>query len=163
LPLESLTNTFGFGSRCFVCDPDNSGGMRQRFFLDRDRQRVVAEYTPTVDQSGAPDYAHGGATMAVLDDAMAWAIIAMKERFGLSRRVETDFVRPVMVGRTYSVEAWVESFEERSLEARAEVRTGSGKVCVAAKGRYIVMTLTEAEQAIGAGASDSSSYTNRAE
>ena len=161
MPLEPLTNTFGFDSRCFVCDPDNSGGLRQRFFLDRDRSRVVAEFTPMADHSGAPNYAHGGATMAVLDDAMAWAIIATKERFGLSRRVETDFVRPVMIGKTYKVEAWVESFAGRSLEACAELTSPSGKLCVASKGLYMVMTIDEAQQAIGAGASTSGSYTEK--
>jgi acyl-coenzyme A thioesterase PaaI-like protein len=159
LPLEPLTNTFGFESRCFVCDPDNAGGLRQRFFLDRERERVVAEFTPTADLSGAPNYAHGGASMAILDDAMAWAIIATRERFGLSRRVETDFVRPVMIGKTYRIEAWVESHEDRTVEARAELRTGSGKVCVSAKGLYMVMTLAEAQQAIGAGAGASATYT----
>jgi acyl-coenzyme A thioesterase PaaI-like protein len=161
LPLEALTNTFGFDSRCFVCDPDNSGGLRQRFFLDTDRGRVVAEFTPTPDHSGAPNYAHGGATMAVLDDAMAWAIIATKERFGLSQRVETDFVRPVMIGKTYKVEAWVESFADRSLEARAELSSTSGKLCVASNGKYMVMTFQEAQQAIGAGASGATSYTEK--
>ena len=161
MPLEPLTNTFGFDSRCFVCDPDNSGGLRQRFFLDTDRDRVVAEFTPTADHSGAPNYAHGGATMAVLDDAMAWAIIATKERFGLSRRLETDFVRPVMIGKTYTVEAWVESFADRALEARAELSSPSGKLCVASKGRYMVMTLEEAQQAIGAGAGGTSAYTEK--
>jgi acyl-coenzyme A thioesterase PaaI-like protein len=163
LSLEPLTNTFGFDSRCFVCDPDNTGGMRQRFFLDRDRGRVVAEFTPSVDHSGAPNYAHGGAAMAVLDDAMAWAIIATKERFGLSRRVETDFVRPVVIGKTYKVEAWVESFEDRSLKARAELCSPSGKLCVASSGQYMVMTLEEAQQAIGAGANTAGSYTERLE
>jgi acyl-coenzyme A thioesterase PaaI-like protein len=161
LPLEPLTNTFGFESRCFVCDQDNSGGLRQRFFLDTDRGRVVAEFTPTADHSGAPNYAHGGATMAVLDDAMAWAIIATKQRFGLSQRVETDFVRPVMIGKTYKVEAWVESFEGRTLEARAELSSSSGKLCVASNGKCIVMTFEEAQQAIGAGASGTSSYTEK--
>jgi acyl-coenzyme A thioesterase PaaI-like protein len=161
LPPEPLSNTFGFDSRCFVCDPENSGGLRQRFFLDRERGRVVAEFVPTPDHSGAPNYAHGGATMAVLDDAMAWAIIATKERFGLSRRVETEFVRPVMIGKTYSVEAWVESFEDRSLDARAELKSQSGKLCVASTGHYMVMTLEEAQRAIGAGASGASSYTEQ--
>jgi acyl-coenzyme A thioesterase PaaI-like protein len=161
LPLEPLTNTFGFDSRCFVCDPDNTGGMRQRFFHDRERERVVAEFTPTADHSGAPNYTHGGATMAVLDDAMAWAIIATKERFGLSRRVETEFLRPVMIGKTYTVEAWVDSFEDRSLSARAELKSQSGKLCVASSGQYMVMTLEEAQQAIGTGAGGASSYTEQ--
>jgi acyl-coenzyme A thioesterase PaaI-like protein len=120
---------------------------------------VFCEFVPSADHSGAPNFAHGGASMAALDDAMAWVIIATKERFGLSRRVETDFVRPVMVGIEYRAEAWVESFEDRALEARAELRNSAGKLCVAAKGFYIVMTLQEAEQAIGAQAGATRSYT----
>jgi acyl-coenzyme A thioesterase PaaI-like protein len=137
--------------------------MRQRFFLDRERGRVVGEFTPTADHSGAPNYAHGGATMAVLDDAMAWAIIATKERFPLSRRMETDFLRPVMVGKTYAVEAWVDLYKDRAVEVRAELRSGSGKVCVSARGTYMVMTEAEAEAAIGFGAVKARSYTDQPE
>ncbi len=133
--------------------------MRQRFYYDDESQRVVAEFVPTVVLSGAPNYAHGGASMAVLDDAMAWAIIAAKERFGVTQRVESDFVRPVRLGRAYAVEAWVESHEDRNVEARAEIYDSKGRVCVAAKGIYTVLTLDEAEAAIGIGARNSSSYT----
>ena len=154
-----LTNTFAFDTRCFVCDQENEGGLRQRFFLDEELGRVVADFVPTADHSGAPNYAHGGASMAVLDDAMAWAIIAIKERFGLTRKVEVDFIRPVPIGFGHQVQAWVESFEGRSLVARAELRNRNGKLCVAAKASYIVLTLEEAESAIGAGARTAASYT----
>ncbi len=156
---KPLTNTFAFETRCFVCDQDNEGGLRQRFFLEEELGRVVAEFIPSVDHSGAPNYAHGGASMAVLDDAMAWAIIAIKDRFGLTRKVEVDFIRPLLVGSAYEVQAWVESFEDRSLVARAELRNSDGKLCVAAKAGYTVLTLEEAEQAIGAGARTAVSYT----
>ncbi len=156
---KPLTNVFAFETRCYVCDPRNEGGLRQRFFLDDGLGRVVAEFVPSPDHSGAPNYAHGGASMAVLDDAMAWAIIAMKERFGLTRKVEVDFIRPVPIGVAHQVQAWVESVEGRSLVARAELRNPDGKLCVAAKARYTILTLHEAEQAIGAGAQTAASYT----
>jgi acyl-coenzyme A thioesterase PaaI-like protein len=158
-----LMNTFSFESRCFVCDEANTGGMRQQFYLDEDAGRVVAEFAPTADHSGAPNYAHGGASMAVLDDAMAWAVIALKERFGLTHRVEVEFLRPVRVGVAHSVEAWVESEDGRSMTARGELRSPSGKVCVSATARYTVMTLQEAEQAIGAAAGTAASYTREEE
>lgn len=154
-----LTNTFAFETRCFVCDQDNEGGLRQRFFLDEDLGRVVAEFVPTSDHSGAPNYAHGGASMAVLDDAMAWAIIAITERFGVTQKIEVDFIRPVLVGAEHGIEAWVESFEGRSLRACAEIRNPSGKLCVAAKASYTVITLDEATRAIGASARTAASYT----
>lgn len=100
--------------------------------------------------------------MAVLDDAMAWAIIAIKERFGLTRRVEVEFVRPVLVGEAHAVRAWVDSLAGRSLEARAELRNRNGELCVAARGSYTVLTLEEAEKAIGAAAGTAASYTREA-
>lgn len=156
---KPLTNTFAFDSRCFVCDQENEGGLRQRFFLDDETGRVVAEFIPSADHTGAPNYAHGGVSMAILDDAMAWAIIAIKDRFGLTRKAEVEFIRPVRVGRAYEVQAWVESFEGRSLVARAELRSDEGKLCVAAKAGYTILTLEEAERAIGAGARTAVSYT----
>ncbi len=154
-----LTNTFAFDTRCFVCDQENEGGLRQRFFMDDELGRVVAEFIPSADHSGAPNYAHGGVSMAILDDAMAWAIIAIKDRFGLTRKAEVEFFRPVLVGRAYEVQAWVASFEGRSLVARAELRSDEGKLCVSARADYTVLTLAEAERAIGAGARTAVSYT----
>lgn len=161
MPRRPLTNTFAFGTLCFVCDPDNAGGMRQQFYLDDDLGRVVAEFVPEAAHSGAPNYTHGGASMAVLDDAMAWAIIALKERFGITRKCEVDFIRPVMIGASHDVQAWVESFEDRALLARAEMRNSDGKLCVAAKATYIVMTLDEAQNAIGADATSAAQYTEK--
>ena len=158
-----LTNAFAFDTRCFVCDQDNEGGLRQRFFLDDELNRVVAEFVPSADHSGAPNYAHGGVTMAVLDEAMAWAIIAMKERFGLTRKAEVEFIRPVPIGVAHEVQAWVESFEGRSLMARAELRNPEGKLCVAASATYIVLTVEEAESALGAGAETAARYTEDVE
>jgi uncharacterized protein (TIGR00369 family) len=162
LSRKPLTNTFSFASQCFVCDQDNADGMRQRFYHDEESGRIVAEFTPSPGHSGAPNYTHGGASMAVLDDAMAWAIIALRERFGITRRCEMDFIRPVTIGARHAVEAWVESFEERSLVARAEMRNADGKLCVASKATYIVLTMEEAMNAIGAGAATAASYTEPA-
>lgn len=154
-----LTDTFGFESRCFVCHPENQGGMRQRFYLDDETNRVVAEFTPGKDLSGAPNYAHGGASLAVLDDAMAWAVIALKERFGVTRHVEADFQRPVRVGTRHDVRAWVESAEGRTMMARGEIRDVKDRLCVSAHATYTVLTFDEARQAIGQAAEGAASYT----
>ncbi len=159
LPRKLLENTFDFASLCFVCDPANDGGMKQRFYYDDEIDRIVADFVPAPALSGAPNYTHGGASMAVLDDAMAWAIIELKQRFGVTRKCEVDFIRPVMIGGAHGVQAWVESFEERSLVARAEIRNSDGKLCVASKATYIVLTFEEAQNAIGAGAESAASYT----
>ena len=162
MPRRLLENTFDFASLCFVCDPSNDGGMKQSFYHDGELDRIVASFTPTPTLSGAPNYTHGGASMAVLDDAMAWAIIELKQRFGVTRKCEVDFIRPVMIGTSHNVQAWVESFEDRALVARAEIRNSDGKLCVASKATYIVLTFEEAQTAIGAGVATAASYTEQA-
>jgi acyl-CoA thioesterase FadM len=97
--------------------------------------------------------------MALLDDAMAWAVIALNERFGLTQRVEVQFLRPVTIGKTYSIQAWVESADGRALVARAELRDSKGRTCVTARGTYMAMTLEEAVAAIGPGSRAASAYT----
>jgi acyl-coenzyme A thioesterase PaaI-like protein len=153
-----LTNTFGIDSRCFVCDPDNEAGLRQSFYLDDDEGVVVAQFTPGYDPSGAPKYAHGGVSMAILDDAMAWAVIALRQRFGLTRRAEIDFARAVRVGVRHDVCAWVEEFDGRRLIARAELRDDAGFPCVSARAEYVVITMEEARKAIGAAGPISPEY-----
>jgi acyl-coenzyme A thioesterase PaaI-like protein len=157
---KALTNTFPFDTCCFVCEQANPRGLRQQFFLDDGGARVIADFVPTREQSGAPNYAHGGASMAVLDDAMAWAIIAIKKRFGVTRRAEFSFDRPVRVRRQPRRRglAWVESSAGRSLVARAELRTRDGGLCIAARADYTVITFEEATKAIGGGAKAAAGY-----
>jgi acyl-coenzyme A thioesterase PaaI-like protein len=155
-----LTNTFSFETSCFVCEPNNPRGLQMQFYYDDESERVVADMAPGIGHSGAPNYAHGGFSMAVLDDAMAWAVIAIAKKFGLSQRIEFDFMRPVKVDRTYSVDAWLDVAGEREVIARAEVRDSKGRVCIAATGRYMVMTMEQATQAIGGAAGSAAGYTS---
>lgn len=155
-----LTNTFSFETCCFVCDPENDAGLRLQFYHDDESDRIIAEVTPEAGHSGAPTYAHGGFSMAALDDAMAWAVIAIAKKLGLSQRVEFDFKRPVKIDRTYAVEAWLESVAEREVVAQGELRDSKGRVCLAATGRYMVMTIEQATQAIGVDAGSAVDYTS---
>lgn len=68
--------------------------MRASFTLDR-------------SFSGAPEYVHGGVVLAILDEAMAWATIALAGRFAVTRQTTATFERPVCVNRAYAVEAKV--------------------------------------------------------
>jgi hypothetical protein len=67
MELEPLNNArWGFASNCFVCEDANDEGLRVRFFCDRDRGAVVADFTLSDAFSGAPRYLHGGVVAAVL-------------------------------------------------------------------------------------------------
>ena len=56
-------------SRCFVCGPENSIGLKLNFKIEDDICR--SEFTPKLEHCGYDDVTHGGIIFSVLDDVMA--------------------------------------------------------------------------------------------
>ncbi|MCK9520957.1 MAG: PaaI family thioesterase [Dehalococcoidia bacterium] len=138
-----------FASRCWVCEPGNDRGLEVPFFLDEDARRVVAEFTPEPCHSGAPEFAHTGFSTALLEEGMAWAVIAVAHKWGVTRRSQSVFSRPVRIGQPHTLHAWIEGGYGSDLTAAAEILDGRGKVCVAVRADFYVMTGEEAERALG--------------
>ncbi len=104
----ALTNEdWGFETNCFVCEPRNEAGLRIPFFHDTDRDLVFADVELGHGHSGAPTLVHGGVTLAVLDEAMAWACIAVGRRWAVTTETTTRFHRAVRIDTPYRVEAEV--------------------------------------------------------
>lgn len=139
-----------FGSNCFVCEPRNDRGLGIPYYLDDESNRVVAPFTPETRHSGAPMFAHGGFSQALLDEGMAWAVIAIAHRFGVTRKAEVTFVRPVTIGEPHTVSAWIESRDGNELIALGEITDNRGKTCVQVRASFYVLTKEEAEAAVGA-------------
>ena len=96
--------------------------------------------------------------MALLDEGMNWAVIAIAHRFGLTRTAETAFHRPVRIGQEYTVVCWMEDGEGHDRNAAGEVRDAKGRACVSMKAAYYVMTKDEAEAALGASSKQAETY-----
>ena len=148
MPREPLDAArFGFPSRCFVCDRTNPRGLQVPFFEDGDL--VVADFELPAEFSGAPTLVHGGATLALIDEAMSWATIALAGRFAYTGETSARFLWPVRVGRPYRVEARVADQDERRLMTEAVVRDGKARVCVTASATMLVLDAEQARDAIG--------------
>jgi acyl-coenzyme A thioesterase PaaI-like protein len=147
LPLDNAT--WGFESNCFVCEPKNSGGLRIPFFHDEEAGTVFAEYTLDETFSGAPSYVHGGVTLAVLDEAMAWATIAVGKAFALTAKTSTEFRRPMRIGSTYRVEARILDRHDAIIEVAATITNRGGNPCAEAVASFHAMDAAQAKEAIG--------------
>lgn len=141
---------WGFDSNCFVCEPRNAGGLRIPFDHDTERDVVVATFTLDDTFSGAPSYVHGGVSLAVLDEAQAWATIAVGGRFAVTTETTTRFGRPVLVGRTYEVEARVTAQDDATLATAARITDHRGKVCAETTATFAVLGPAQAARATGA-------------
>ncbi len=146
-PLDSAA--FGFPTNCFVCDPENARGLRLSFFHDEDAGVVTAEFSLGEEFSGAPQYVHGGVVLAVVDDAMAWAVIALAGRFAVVRETTTTFEHGVRLGQAHRVEARIESQTQRVVQTSARVLNADGKRCARSKARLVFLTESGARSAIG--------------
>ena len=151
MALHPLRNTaFGFPSECFACDPENASGLRLSFLHDDEAGLVTADFTLGPAYQGAPRFVHGGLLLAILDEAMAWAAVALAERFAVTRTSKASFRRPVMIDVSHRVEAQVEERDESSVSARARILNPEGKRCAEASARLAVLSEETARTAIGA-------------
>lgn len=148
--LVLLSNdVWGFESNCFVCEPRNPAGLGIPFHHHPRASTVVAEFTLDERFSGAPRYVHGGVALAILDEAMAWATIAVAQRFAVTAETTTQFERPVRVGRPHAVTARIERIEGRDIFTTAEIVRADGKLCATARARFAGLDTEQAANAIG--------------
>lgn len=159
MAVHALDNTaFGFPAECFVCDAANPAGLRLSFFHDDEAHRVTSEFTLGAAYSGAPRFVHGGLVLTILDEAMAWAAIAIAGRFALVRTSKSSFRRPVGVDVPHRVEAVVEGHDGASVHARAQVLNADGKRCAESSARLVVLSPDTARAAIGDDIGDNARY-----
>ncbi len=149
--LQRLDNqAWGFKSNCFVCEQANPGGMRIAFFVDDEAGLVVADFTLDDTFSGSPNYVHGGVILAVMDEAMAWATIALAGAFALTRTSTSTFHRPVRVGAPHRVDARVEAPDaDGTLETAATVFDSERRLCAESSARFVPLDRQRAASAIG--------------
>lgn len=159
--LVPLTNdSWGIESSCFVCEPRNASGLGIPFHHDVDAKRVVAEFSLDDRFSGAPRYVHGGVLLAILDEAMAWATIAVAGSFAVTQETTSRFEHPVRVGRVHSVRAEIVDIDERAIHTRGMIIRDDGRRCVSATATFVALDLEQASVAAGAEITgDAASYT----
>jgi len=145
-----LTNErWGFASNCFACEATNDAGLRIPFFHDTDAETVFAEFSLDDRFSGAPAYLHGGVTLTILDEAMAWAAIAIAGQWAVTHTTSTTFDRPIKVGSPYRVEASITNVEPDRIEAAATVTDRGGRTRARAEATFVPLGAAQAVDAIG--------------
>jgi acyl-coenzyme A thioesterase PaaI-like protein len=150
MAIERLSGErFGFDTRCFVCDGENVRGMQVPFYEDTDAQLVFADFTLDEHFSGAPTLVHGGATLALIDEGMSWATIAIGGKFAFTRETSASFDWPIRLGRPYRLEVRLTERDERRMITEAQVLDAKGRACVSARAVMSILDIGQAADAIG--------------
>ena len=126
---------------CFGCGPQQPSGLHLAARAGEGVE-VVAEFTVAPAHQGGPGLAHGGVLVTAMDEALG-TLNWLLHTASVTARLETDFVRPVPVGSTLSIHAWVDAVVGRKIYCRAEGRLEGpdGPPAISARALFVQVRL----------------------
>lgn len=133
---------------CLGCGPDAAEGYHLQ--VRREGDEMVAEHVFEERHSGAPGIAHGGAVATVVDDVLGYLLYVVKAP-GVTRRLEVDYLKPVLTGVPYVVRGRLDRRDGRKLWVSCECTDPDGVVAFRATGLFIVVDVSHFAQATSGG------------
>ena len=135
---------------CFVCGDENPKGIGLHWFaksgaapeisgtnkVNLPTVLIYSDFVFSLAEQGPPNHAHGGASSAVLDEAMGCAVWASGLEVLLAK-MTLDYRRPVPLNTTVRVEAWVTKVVDKKAFAAGHILLTNGKIAVEASGLYV--------------------------
>lgn len=106
--------------QCFGCGEARPEGLHLHIEAG-DGVSVAAEFKVLEAHQGAPGLIHGGLLSAAFDEVMG-SVSWLLRVPAVTGRLETDFVKPVPVGRIVHLRAWCAGQAGRKFYHRAEAR-----------------------------------------
>jgi uncharacterized protein (TIGR00369 family) len=120
---------------CFACGTLNEHGLGLQIHVEPGRSWTELELQPQFE--GWEGIAHGGILCAILDEVMAWALVA-EDNWGVTARMSVVFKKPVSVGTRLRADGWVTRSRRRLVETAAHiVDVASGTELATATGVYV--------------------------
>ena len=126
----------GSANRSFVSGSGGGGRMRVEYYRLPDRTHLYAVVWFGPSTEGPPNSVHGGATAAVLDEAMG-AVCWMNKHPVVAARITINYMHMVPLGFHGRVEAWIDAVDRRKLTTRARLTDREGKVYADGEGLFI--------------------------
>ncbi len=120
---------------CFACGTLNAHGLQLSLHLEE--ARSWAELTLDRRFEGWQEIAHGGIVCTILDEVMAWALVA-EDNWGVTARMQVQFRKPVPIGRPVRADGWITRSRRRVVDTEARlVDVGSGAELATATATYV--------------------------
>jgi acyl-coenzyme A thioesterase PaaI-like protein len=129
---------------CFGCGPDAEAGLHA--VTRKVGDEVHCSYTFTARHEGAPGIAHGGAVAALVDDVCGGLLFVVREP-AVTRTLNVEYLRPVLVGVTYDLVARVDRREGRKLFVACEGTDPDGRLTFRGGGLFLVVDLSHFDAA----------------
>lgn len=113
---------------CFVCGTKNSKSIGVEWYYDKNNE-IYCDVVLTKEQQGPPEHAHGGASAALLDEAMGFAAWVSGYKI-VSANLNINFLKPVPLGVPLKIHAKIISKEGKKIFAKGEIMLGNDQIAV---------------------------------
>jgi uncharacterized protein (TIGR00369 family) len=122
---------------CLVCGTENPHSFGIQWFVTDDRI-VNGKITLTKQQQGPPDYAHGGASAALVDEAMGAAVWYAGHTV-VAVNLNVNYLKPVPLHQEIEVIGHIAEVEEdgKVVKASGQIILPDGEIAVTADGTYV--------------------------
>src|SRR3990172_606667 len=121
---------------CFVCGHDNPHSIGLTWWVD-DNGILTSEFALNEAQQGPPGHAHGGASAALLDEAMGLVVWAAGHKVA-AVNLEINYHKPLPLHLPLTLEARITQTDERKIFSTGEIKLADGSVAVSGRGIYVV-------------------------
>ncbi len=120
---------------CFACGTLNTNGLG--LVLHLEPERSWTELTLDRRFEGWDGIAHGGIVATILDEVMAWSLVA-NDNWGVTARLSVEFRRPVAIGKRIRADGWMSRSRRRVVDTAARlVELDTGIELATATGVYV--------------------------
>lgn len=119
---------------CFACGELNEHGLQLKLHLGE--RRSWTEFVLDERFEGWQGVTHGGILATILDEVMAWALVA-EDNWGVTARMTIDFKRPVAVGTSVRAEGWIVRNRRRLVDTAGQIVDSNGALLASAEAVYV--------------------------
>lgn len=134
-PSSKVLRTLPEHGHCFVCGKDNPKGMGVRWNLMEDKS-ISSQVILDLAQQGPPGFAHGGASAALLDEAMGTSVWVAGFQ-AVAVNLQANYLKPLPLNIPFMVRGNVEKTDGRKIYASSSIQSMDGTVLVTGQGIFI--------------------------
>ncbi|XEO77041.1 hypothetical protein WKT22_02070 [Candidatus Lokiarchaeum ossiferum] len=135
---------------CIACSPTNPYGIKMRFFGNKAKGEIISRLILKKNYCGFPNFTHGGIITLILDELMAHLLYLLYGRYGVTKSIKVEFLRPVLIGKPFYVRAVLAKPMETELtpdgisevEVKSSIHAGlneMGKICASAQASMVIL------------------------
>lgn len=121
---------------CFVCGNENPHSIGITMFVDDDGV-LTSEFTLNEAHQGPPGHTHGGASAAILDEAMGLVVWAAGHQVA-AVNLEINYHKPLPLKQPLRLEARISQVDERKIFSVGEISLADSTAAVSGRGIYVV-------------------------